>query len=56
MVIRDVKQKKKPKSRYSVFTQTQHKLSLIDDHLRNHLADEIRKRVLNNHFIIIKSG
>lgn len=54
MVIRDVKYKKKSKSRYSVFTQTQHKLSLIDDHLKNLTADKIRKRVLNIHFI--KSG
>jgi len=51
---RDVKFKKKNKSRYSVFNQTQHKLSLIDDRFEKFYADEIRKRVLNIHFI--KSG
>jgi len=51
MVIQDVKNKR-TKSRYSVFTQTRHKLLLINDYLKNHTADEMRKRVLNIHFLI----
>jgi len=52
MVIRDLKfKKKKPSLGMSIHSNTK---QIIIDRLKNLTADEIRKRVLNIHFI--KSG